>query len=237
MKKNIFIVILLLLNVLAFAENKISVFDDFIDLNNALIHNSLYMEQVLLTYDQNHKKLDQLDAVSFFSKGSQLTQFDDSYFLGTAYGYWIMNNRMKTPLKVSGNYQVQEIQIQDILRIDFEKDYAIEKYENGIIYLSRVNKKAAYPFLELSKVAESEYQIMFNDKNKKNIKKAIYKKGSVSGYNCFFEIEIYNLVFNTDTYFKYSTNLIQEIKLPDALFSQNQMYNLINYIKQNRLVK
>lgn len=237
MKKNIFVLVLLISNILAFAESSISFFNDFLSLNNALIDKSLYMEQTLTTYDKNHKKINQLDAISFFSNSSQLTYFDSTYFLGTMQGYWIMNNRMRTPLKISGNYQVQEIQIQDILRIDFERDYAIEKYENDIIYLNRVNKKAVYPFLEIRRVAESEYQILFNDKNNKNIKKAIYKKGNISGHDFFFEIEMYDMVFNKDEYFKYSTDLIKEIELPDSLFSQNQMYNLINYIKQNGLIK
>ena len=146
------------------------------------------------------------------------------------------NNRMKTPLKVSGNYQVQQLEIQDILRIDFEKDYLIEKNENNCVYLSRTNKKIVYPFLEVTKLSDSKYEILFKDKNGKNIKRAIYKNGYISGYNCFYEIEIYDLIFNKNTYFVYTTNLVKEQKLPASLFNQNQMHNLITFIKQNGLI-
>ena len=144
---------------------------------------------------------------------------------------------MKTPLKVSGNYQVQQLEIQDILRIDFENDYLIEKNENNCVYLSRTNKKIVYPFLEVSKLSDSKYEILFKDKNGKKIKRAVYKNENVSGYNCFYEIEIYDLIFNKNTYFVYTTNLVKEQKLPASLFNQNQMYNLITFIKQNGLIK
>lgn len=143
---------------------------------------------------------------------------------------------MKAPLKVSGNYQVQEIEIQDILRIDFEKDYSIKKIENNTVYLNRANKKIIYPFLEVKKLSDIEYEILFKDKNNMNIKKAIYIKGNISGYD-FFEIKVYDLVFNKTKYFKYTTDSVSEVKLPASLFNQNQMYNLINYINQNGFVK
>lgn len=219
-----------------FANEPPLFFKEFITMNNAFIGKSLVAEQKLTTYDLDKNKIEELQAVSFFSGESQLTYFDKSYFLGTNAGYWIMNNRMKTPLKVSGNYQVQQLEIQDILRIDFEKDYLIEKIENNYVYLNRTNKKIVYPFLVVTKLSDTEYEILFKDKNSKDIKKAIYKKGYASGFACFYEIEIYDLVFNKNSYFVYTTNLVEEKKLPASLFNQNQMYNLINFIKQNGFI-
>jgi hypothetical protein len=236
MKKNILALILISIAMTLFANEDIKFYKDFITINNAFVGKSLLAEQTLTTYDLEKNKAEKLKAVSFFSGESQLTYFDKSYFLGTNAGYWIMNNRMKTPLKVSGNYQVQQLEIQDILRIDCEKDYLIEKYENNCVYLSRTNKKILYPFLEVSKLSDSKYEILFKDKNGKKIKRAVYKNGYVSGYNCFYEIEIYDLIFNKNTYFVYITNLIKKQKLPASLFNQNQMYNLITFIKQNGFI-
>lgn len=236
MKKNILALILISIAMTLFANEDIKFYKDFITINNAFIGKSLLAEQTLTTYDLEKNKAEKLKAVSFFSGESQLTYFDKNYFLGTNAGYWIMNNRMKTPLKVSGNYQVQQLEIQDILRIDFEKDYLIEKNENNCVYLSRTNKKIVYPFLEVSKLSDSKYEILFKDKNGKKIKRAVYKNGYVSGYNCFYEIEIYDLIFNKNTYFVYITNLIKKQKLPASLFNQNQMYNLITFIKQNGFI-
>lgn len=237
MKKNILALIFISIAMTLFANEDIKFYKDFITINNAFIGKSLLAEQTLTTYDLEKNKAEKLKAVSFFSGESQLTYFDKSYFLGTNAGYWIMNNRMKTPLKVSGNYQVQQLEIQDILRIDFENDYLIEKNENNCVYLSRTNKKIVYPFLEVSKLSDSKYEILFKDKNGKKIKRAVYKNENVSGYNCFYEIEIYDLIFNKNTYFVYTTNLIKKQKLPASLFNQNQMYNLITFIKQNGLIK
>ncbi len=237
MKKNILALIFISIAITLFANEDIKFYKDFITINNAFIGKSLLAEQTLTTYDLEKNKAEKLKAVSFFSGESQLTYFDKSYFLGTNAGYWIMNNRMKTPLKVSGNYQVQQLEIQDILRIDFENDYLIEKNENNCVYLSRTNKKIVYPFLEVSKLSDSKYEILFKDKNGKKIKRAVYKNENVSGYNCFYEIEIYDLIFNKNTYFVYTTNLIKKQKLPASLFNQNQMYNLITFIKQNGLIK
>lgn len=237
MKKYILALILISITMTLFADEEPLFFKEFIIINNAFIGKSVIAEQTLTTYNLEKNKAEKLEAVSFFSGESQLTYFDKSYFLGTNAGYWIMNNRMKTPLKVSGNYQVQQLEIQDILRIDFEKDYLIEKNENNCVYLSRTNKKIVYPFLEVSKLSDSKYEILFKDKNGKNIKRAVYKNENVSGYNCFYEIEIYDLIFNKNTYFVYTTNLVKEQKLPASLFNQNQMHNLITFIKQNGFIK
>ncbi len=236
MKKIILTLTFISIAMALFANEETLFYKEFIKINNAFIGKSLFAEQTLNTYDSEKNKAEKLKAISFFSGESQLTYFDKSYFLGTNAGYWIMNNRMKTPLKVSGNYQVQQLEIQDILRIDFEKDYLIEKSENNWVYLNRSNKKMVYPFLELTKLSDSKYEILFKDKNGNNIKRAVYKNGNVSGYNCFYEIEIYDLVFNKNTYFVYTTNLIKEQKLPASLFNQNQMYNLISFIKQNGFI-
>ena len=219
-----------------FANEDIKFYKDFITINNVFIGKSLLAEQTVTTYNSEKNKAEKLKAVSFFSGESQLTYFDKSYFLGSNAGYWIMNNRMKTPLKVSGNYQVQQLEIQDILRIDFEKDYVIEKNEENCVYLTRTNKRIVYPFLEVSKLSDSKYEILFKDKNGKNIKRAVYKNRYISGYNCFYEIEIYDLIFNKNSYFVYTTNLIKEQKVPASLFNQNQMYNLITFIKQNGFI-
>ena len=181
MKKNILALIFISIAMTLFANEDIKFYKDFITINNAFIGKSLLAEQTLTTYDLEKNKAEKLKAVSFFSGESQLTYFDKSYFLGTNAGYWIMNNRMKTPLKVSGNYQVQQLEIQDILRIDFENDYLIEKNENNCVYLSRTNKKIVYPFLEVSKLSDSKYEILFKDKNGKKIKRAVYKNENVSG--------------------------------------------------------
>ena len=181
MKKYTLTLILISIAMTLFADEEPLFFKDFITINNAFIEKSVIAEQTLTTYDLEKNKTEKLKAVSFFSGESQLTYFDKSYFLGTNAGYWIMNNRMKTPLKVSGNYQVQQLDIQDVLRIDFEKDYLVEKNENNCVYLTRSNKKIVYPFLELSKLSDSKYEILFKDKNGKNIKRAIYKNGYISG--------------------------------------------------------
>ena len=236
MKKKFLVLIYISIGMFLAANEEPLFFKKFVTVNNAFIGKSLFAEQILATYDSNQNKTEYVKAISFFSGESQLTYFDKSYFLGTNVGYWIMNNRMKTPLKVSGNYQVQQIEIQDILRIDFEKDYSIKKIENNCVYLNRTNKKTIYPFLEVKKISDTQYEIIFKDKNNKDIKKAVYKNGNVSGFNCFYEIEIYNLIFNKNTYFKYTTNLVKEKKLPASLFTQNQMYNLISFIKQNGFV-
>lgn len=235
MKKNYILLILLLVISKNIYSNE-NILNEFITLNNAFAEKSLYAKQELIVYKDNDV-VEKKDAYSFFCDFSQLTYFDNNYFLGTNYGYWIMNNKMKTPLKVSGNYQVQEIEIQDILRIDYKKDYKVITNENGIITLERTNKKNNYPYLSLEKVGINEYKLIFLDKSKKQVKEVIYTKGVLNNENCFIKILITDLIFNKDKKIEFITLKIENMNLPNSLFNQNQMNNLILYIKSNGLIK
>ena len=235
MKCKLIFFVLIFFNFAIFANEVNSFFGDFIEINNVFIKEPLYAKQQLIS--KNESSMEEKDAYSFFCGDSQLTFFDNCFFLGTNQGYWIMNDRMKMPLKVSGNYQVEEIEIQDILRIDFINDYEILNILDNEIWLQRKSKKAVYYFIAIKKEPKGKYRLIFQDKNKTNIKEAIYTEGIVNNLKCFSEIEIYNLTINTNKKLKYITKFVNKLNISQALFSHTQMGNLIDYIKNSGLLK
>ncbi len=209
-------------------------FKKFVEINNALVNIPIAAQQEVLLFE-NEALRTRTPAKSFYFEDAHLVVFDNMSFLSTVQGYWIMNNKLKSPLKVSGNYKAEQIEIQDILRIDFEHDYKkLEQPESDTLFLERTNTKMPYPYLRFESLGASAYRIHFMDRNKQPVRTIKYSGKKINGYFCFAELEIRDLIFSKQKYFKYITHSLQKVSLPKALFSPAQMKNLLVYVRRYR---
>ncbi|WP_041610419.1 hypothetical protein [Treponema brennaborense] len=144
-KKTVCILMFISCSIFGFSQNDISFYDEFIRINNILGTQQYVSLQKMLVAEDN-KFVDEKSAITIFSGESQVTSLSGTYFLSTPQGYWILNGKLKSPLKISGNFQIDEMEIQDILRIDYEKNYkkAVDDNEQGLL-LERVSKKNGIP--------------------------------------------------------------------------------------------
>ena len=106
------------------------VYDDFIFINENYCssYDSFFSKQRLEVYSKD-EKISELPSYSIYSKSSQFTSIVKkekiTNFLSTQRGYWISNQNLKNPLKVSGSYKIEEIAIQDILKFNFDTDFSV----------------------------------------------------------------------------------------------------------------
>lgn len=233
MKKNfiIFFNILLLYNL--FAEENI--YKKFISINNSLTQNSYLIEQRLETINKDENTQTVKKAKSIFCNNKEFTFLPDEKklsILSTPSGYWMKNSKTKTPIKISGNFSVDEIQMQDLLKIDYENDYKIEEQNKEFFLLKRVNKKNLYAWLKLSYDEKNNKYLIFALDNKMNlIKKIIYESENIDDVICFSKIKIYNIALNTNIENIFITESIKPIKVSKSLFSSEYMDELLKCLK------
>lgn len=160
------------------------------------------------------------------------------YFFSTNSGYYLYTNKLKSPLKVSGAYQVEEFEIQDLLKIDFKNEYAIVEINENIITLERQTKKSPYRFISFETKEKDVYTLIFLDNKKNPIRKLVYHAGNVDGFPCFKQIDAYNLLFNKNV--SWITESIQKADVPSSLFAVSkikqlteQMENILKKAKLN----
>ena len=230
-KKMLFLLCILFCNRALFSMDIIQKYEQFTHINNVFVDNGCRASQRLFVIEDD-KITTEKEAESFFSGDSQLTFFDDFAFLSNTQGYWIMNKKMKMPLKISGNYKVEEIEIQDVLRIDYANDYKIYGQSENELHLERTSKKMTYKYITFTYISDNTYQIHFLDKDKKQIKELLYSARQVDDFYCFATIEIHSHVFTKNRYLKYETNGIELMDIPYSLFTSMQMTNLIDYVKR-----
>jgi hypothetical protein len=227
----------------AFGEDLQGLLKSFTEINNAFNGPSaLLMRQRLVRMTGDNAILDESDAYSLYNNGRQIVKIkeknSDIYFLSTENGYWIKNKNLRTPLKISGNYTVEHIEIQDIFHIDIETDYTVLNIEDETksLVLERTNNRMVYPFIKMRTLGDStkdnaRYELLFLDRNKKPVCKVIYEAGYADGYYCFKTITVYNLLFDVKTFGRYITDSINRAQIPLSLFRETQMNQLISYFE------
>ncbi|MBQ9239001.1 MAG: hypothetical protein IJ191_06795 [Treponema sp.] len=211
-----------------------NVYDTFIALNNAYSSNTtaFYCVQLLEEYSTDGTLLSETPAVSIISGNKEITRIEQRrqplYFLSTPHGYWIKNSKLKSPLKIAGSYKIQEVHMQDLLRIDYENDFAMKEDEsdNESIMLQRINKKVTYPYARLQ-YKDNRYVVEFLDSKKQKTKVLVYERMTVDGRDCFAKITITDTVFAPNVFYCFITTTIREIHVSDALFSHLYMDELI----------
>ena len=145
------------------------------------------------------------------------------YFFSSDQGYWLLTKKLKSPLKISGSYKVEEFEIQDILKIDFRNEYRIADSTDGILTLERTSSKAAYKFVLFEKTDDEVFELTFTDTKKNPVRTLRYSRGIVDGYECFKQIDIYNLLFDKDMVNTWITEGITPTDVPASLFQYSNM--------------
>jgi len=213
------------------------IYTEFLSINNGLFEDGTiyFARQKLLKYDGD-KKTEEIPVVSIMSTENQFSiikeKKEELFFLSMKKGYWIANNKLRMPMKISGSYKISEIDVQDILRIDFENDFKLVDQTEEIVTLERKNKRISYYYAELQKKGDA-FELILQDRNKQNIKKMVYEVGFLNKKKCFDTISVYDLVFETQKKNVYITEEYVEIKnFPQSLFNQNNFKELSVYAKK-----
>lgn len=216
-----------------------SFYDDFLKINNVFTENYGYIaKQSLIQIDSQTQEKKITNAFSLFCGNSEFTMLEKAKglsILSTKSGYWIKNSKTKTPIKVSGSYVIDEIQMQDILRIDFKNDYQlIEKAEQTVL-LARTNKKNSYFYFEISQKVNNDekyYVVKALDSNKNVLKEIKYFPGNVSGLFCFYKIEVRNVILNSKVISIFVTEKFLPIKIPESLFKSEYVNELEKHVER-----
>lgn len=236
-KNNIFFYIFFLMfSFFCFSED---LYNDFLKIYNSYSDekNIYFFTQELQEYNSKKELEKQNYAKSINFGNSQITQITQTngnlYFLSTNNGYWIKNKKLKQPMKISGSYKVMDIQMQDLLRLDFENDFEIDKTDNDIqsVLLKRINKKNSYSFLRLKK-NENIFVIEVLDNDKQKIKSIFYESSVLNGIELFSKITIYDDFLLEKSYYEYITTSFKVInqKISKNLFNPNFMDELIKIL-------
>jgi hypothetical protein len=235
MKKYLFFI---LLTLAAFTKASAeSLYDEFLEIYDAYVSvdKACYALQKLEEYDSDDKLVLKTDADSIMCGNNEITRINrkgqDLYFLSTQSGYWIKNDKLQQPLKISGSYKVMEIQMQDLLRIDFRNDFCIDGGDDGsdnTIFLKRANRKSTYSYIRLYK-KNGQYRAEMLDAKKQKLKTLIYETGEINGITCFSSVSITDDVFSTGAYYKYITVSMKSVKVSKVLFNPVFMDELIRF--------
>jgi hypothetical protein len=226
-----------------FAETARDMLSGFISINDAydVRSGALLAGQVLQIVINGGTIKSETKTYTVFSRQGELTRINENsgyaYFLATPRGYWLYNKKLRSPLKVSGNYQISEIEIQDIFRIDYAEDYSALTFDdaNETVLMERANRKMAYPYILISKPAiegasAGIFEVCFMDRTKKPVRTLRFISGVVDGYTCFKTIEVYNAAFDKTESARYITQSMKAASVPAALFNESQMIQLASYI-------
>lgn len=212
-----------------------SAFQEFIEINKSFLgqKNALLFHHSLEKYTDG-KLQEKNEVYDFFYGSSQLILIQDGgeekIILSTPYGYWIQSIRLRSALKISGNFKAQGMDVQDLFRIDFEHDYRPLKQSSPHILLERTSSKMSYPFVKIEK-SKNYFEAMFMDRNQKPLKKLRYYPSFVNGYYCFSKVEVNDLIFNRNQMQVYSILSIRQANLPLSFFSSTNMMRSLPYFK------
>jgi hypothetical protein len=226
-----------------FAETAHDMLNTFISINDTFNNQqrALLAGQVLQIIINNNTIKSEIEAYTLFSREGQLTRIKENsgytYFLATSRGYWLYNKKLRSPLKISGNYQVAEIEIQDIFRIDYAQDYLAIAFDDisGTVLMERTTRKMAYPYIRISKPSGDDtsiniFEVCFMDRTQKPVRTLRFIPGNVNGYYCFETIEVYNAVFERTESAQYITQSVKTVSFPSALLNESQMIQLASYM-------
>lgn len=233
MKKKIytFTVLFLIMN-LSYAND---LYTEFLSIYNSYEsrNTTYYYGQKLLEYSADENLLSETNAKSLVIDSNEISKIEQKngplYFLSTPAGYWIKNNKLKQPMKIAGNYKVMDIQMQDLLKLDFENDFQLEEATETEVLLKRTNKKSTYSFITLSKNGKDYVAEIFDSKMQK-IKTIRYCASILNDKPVFTTIQIYNEFIEAGMHYDYVTLLQKEAKASKTLFNPLYMDELIKIL-------
>lgn len=227
--KHFIFYIFLICSITAFSEELVfEPYNEFLRLNEIYTETkeSVLIQQSIIKCEKNGKKKSSETVYCLVHKNGQFVQIKTKaglqYFFSSNQGYWIFNKKLKTPLKISGTYKVEEIEVQDVLKTNFKLDYKPVSLEGNILTLERKTQKAAYKFVLFENDGEI-FELIFCDKNKNPVRKIVYHNGKVDKITCFNKIDIYNLLFKKDSYSSWITEKIKTVNVPSSLFTHTQI--------------
>jgi hypothetical protein len=225
------------------AQTAVDMLGAFMRINDAFVPqgHALLAGQRLQDIGEGNSISSEKSSWTLFSTQGQLTRIAEhasyTYFLVTQRGYWLHNKKLRTPLKISGNYKVSAIEIQDIFRIDYATDYQAIRFEDiqKTVLMERTHKRMVYPYVRISRPerdsnATDTFEVCFMDRNQKPVRILRFIADSVDGYYCFKTIEVYNAVFEKTESARYSTEWIKRVSVPAALFNESNMIPLTAYM-------
>lgn len=232
MKRILFFCCLIINFNFLFAQN---IFTEFLQIYNSYSdkNNAYYFTQGLKEYNKEGIHLKTNSAYSICFDNNEITcisQINDNlYFLSNASGYWIKNKKLKTPMKISGSYKVMDVQMQDLLRLDFVKDYKIEIQNDKFVLLKKVNKKNSYSYIKLYKDS-SNFKIDILDNNQKKFKSIVYVPGVIKDLTLFTCVSIYDEFLNIGAHSDFVTLDVKPVSVSKNLFNKNYMDELITIL-------
>ncbi len=150
-----------------FSEDS-DLYNEFLKIYNSYSDPSAtyFFTQELQEFNSSGGLEKQTPAKSINLSNSQLTSVSqkngDLYFLSTNSGYWTKNKKLKQAIKISGSYKVMDIQMQNLLRLDFQNDFEIVdgfQSQPDSVLLKRVNKKNSYSYLRVRKNGENREEV------------------------------------------------------------------------------
>ncbi|MEL3905749.1 MAG: hypothetical protein P1P65_01780 [Treponema sp.] len=198
----------------------------FLSVNRSYTTDStVLVKQVIIKRSRNANTADTVYCL-FHRKGQCVkipAKTGAQYFFSSDQGYWLLTKKLRTPLKVSGAYKIEEFEVQDILKTDFENSYQIISEDKGILTLERKTEGPAYRFILFTKTAPDIFELTFTDARKTPLRTLVYHRGTVGGYDCFRQIDVYNLLFDKGGFSSWSTEWIKPVDVPASLFSYSQM--------------
>lgn len=157
-----------------------------------------------------------------------------SLFLANNQGFFVLGINQRSPLKISGNYIVTgAANMNDVMSIDFSKDYKIESVVNeSEVVLGKLKRSVPYAKAILKKTSFG-YSIDFLDNSGEAIKRGIYRIGVTSGYSGFKKMEFYNLVINTNISTIYDIYKIEILNVSSSYFRSENMRMLFTLFDGN----
>jgi len=97
--------------------------------------------------------------------------------------------------------------------------------------MQRTSSKAAYKFVLFEKTDDEVFELTFTDTKKNPVRTLRYSRGIVDGYECFKQIDIYNLLFDKDMVNTWITEGITPTDVPASLFQYSNMKMLSQKIE------
>ena len=215
-----------------------------INLSYTAIEEPLLARQEIIKYTDGKVEKSRDAVYCLFHKSGQCVQIKNAknkvqYFFASPQGYYLYTNKLKAPLKVSASYKVEETEIQDILKTDFQNEYKIIEESDAQLVLEKVGGKSIYKiiifeagihtensFSTAQNVKEGGYSLTFCDNKKNKVRRLVYYKGVVDGFLGFKQIDVYNLLFKKGEYMSWQTVSMQKAIVPASLFTFSKIKQL-----------
>ena len=242
MKKCLVFLIIALLACPLFAQNIsdkfLNQYNEFLHLNSAYttIEEPILIKQNIIKHSDKNASPISDNVYCLFHKKGQCVRLKDKqkvqYFFSSEAGYWLYTKKLDSPLKISGAYKVEEFEIQDILKIDFQNEYKVVETKDEKVVLERIKNKSSYKFIFFERQDDISYSLIFADSKQVPIRRIVYKTGVVDGFPCFKQIDIYNLLFQTKGMSSWCTERIKQVNIPSSLFVHSKIKQLTEQMEK-----